>query len=178
IVVGSALGQALQSVVSRNVSPLETAVLSVCQFQAGSAINVIADHAVLRGTVRTLSRPAQARVLERLRELCAGTAQSYGCGIEFRHLLSSPPTINDAEAARHVRQAAAAVLGEANVVDEVAPLMASEDFAYMLDHCPGAYFFLGHDGLSCHHPGFDFDDRILADGAAIFLQLVRQRLGT
>ena len=61
-------------------------------------------------------------------------------------------------------------------MDSVTPLMASEDFAYLLDHCPGAYFFLGHDGLTCHHPEFDFDDTLLAQGAAIFVTLVQQRL--
>ncbi|WP_323028733.1 M20 aminoacylase family protein [Castellaniella defragrans] len=176
IVAGAALVQSLQSVVSRNVSPFDTAVLSVCQFQAGSAINVIADHAVLRGTVRTLSREAQARVLERLRGLCEGTACGYGCEVEFRHLLSSPPTVNQAGPVEHVKRAAAAVLGTGQVVDPVTPLMASEDFAYLLDHRPGAYFFLGHDGLTCHHPEFDFDDALLAQGAAIFATLVYQRL--
>ncbi len=176
IVAGAALVQSLQSVVSRNVSPFDTAVLSVCQFQAGSAINVIADHAVLRGTVRTLSREAQARVLERLRGLCEGTARGYGCEVEFRHLLSSPPTVNQAGPVEHVKRAAAAVLGTGQVVDPVTPLMASEDFAYLLDHRPGAYFFLGHDGLTCHHPEFDFDDALLAQGAAIFATLVYQRL--
>ena len=176
IVAGAALVQSLQSVVSRNVSPFETAVLSVCQFQAGSAINVIADHAVLRGTVRTLSREAQSRVLERLRALCDGMAAGYGCTFEFRHLLSSPPTVNQAAQVEHVKRAAAAVLGADQVVDPVTPLMASEDFAYLLDHCPGAYFFLGHDGLTCHHPEFDFDDALLTQGAAIFATLVYQQL--
>ena len=176
IVAGAALVQSLQTVVSRNVSPFDTAVLSVCQFQAGSAINVIADHAVLRGTVRTLSRPSQARVLERLRELCAGMASGYGCTFEFRHLLSSPPTINHAAPVEHVKRAAAAVLGADQIVDPVTPLMASEDFAYLLDHVPGAYFFLGHDGMTCHHPEFDFDDALLPQGAAIFATLVYQRL--
>ncbi|WP_322995131.1 M20 aminoacylase family protein [Castellaniella sp.] len=175
IVAGAALVQSLQSVVSRNISPFDTAVLSVCQFQAGSAINVIADHAVLRGTVRTLSREAQSRTLQRLQEICAGIAQGYGCQITFDHLLSSPPTINHAGPVAHVRQAAAAVLGADQIIDPVTPLMASEDFSYLLDHCPGAYFFLGHDGLTCHHPEFDFDDALLAQGAAIFATLVYQR---
>lgn len=176
IVAGAALVQSLQSVVSRNISPFETAVLSICQFQAGSAINVIADHAVLRGTVRTLSREAQACTLQRLRDLCEGAARGYGCEVEFRHLLSSPPTINQAGPVAHVKRAAAAVLGADQIVDPVTPLMASEDFAYLLDHCPGAYFFLGHDGLTCHHPAFDFDDALLPQGAAIFATLVHQRL--
>ncbi|MHA3902423.1 M20 aminoacylase family protein [Castellaniella sp. WN] len=176
IVAGAALVQSLQSVVSRNVSPFDTAVLSICQFQAGSAINVIADHAVLRGTVRTLSREAQSRVLGRLRDLCEGAARGYGCEVEFRHLLSSPPTVNQAGPVEYVKRAATAVLGADRVVDPVTPLMASEDFAYLLDRCPGAYFFLGHDGLTCHHPEFDFDDALLERGAAIFATLVYQRL--
>jgi hippurate hydrolase len=75
-----------------------------------------------------------------------------------------------------VRQAAGAVLGADQVV-ECAPLMASEDFAYMLEQRPGAYFFLGHDGRTCHHPGFDFDDRTLATGVAVFAEIVRRQLG-
>lgn len=176
VLVGSSLVQTLQSVVSRNVDPLDTAVLSVCQFHAGSAINVIADTAQLEGTVRTLSRQAQKVVLERLRGVCDGVAATYGCEVRFEHLLSSPPTINTEAETEVVRQAAIQVVGIDNVV-QAEPLMASEDFAFMLEQRPGSYFFLGHDGLTCHHPEFDFDDSSLSTGAGVFLEIVRQRLG-
>jgi hippurate hydrolase len=176
IVVGTALVQALQSVVSRNVDPLDTAVLSICQFHAGSAINVIADSALLEGTLRTLSKQAQQVALQRLRGICDGIAATYGCGVRFEHLLSSPPTINTEAETEVVRRAAAAVVGADKVV-QAEPLMASEDFAFMLEQRPGSYFFLGHDGLTCHHPEFDFDDDSAATGAAVFVEIVRQRLG-
>ncbi|HEU0230115.1 MAG TPA: M20 aminoacylase family protein [Burkholderiaceae bacterium] len=175
LLVGSSLVQTLQSVVSRNVDPLDTAVLSICQFHAGSAINVIADTAQLEGTVRTLSRQAQQVVLDRLREVCDGVAATYGCEVRFEHLLSSPPTINTESETEIVRQAAIRVVGADNVV-EAAPLMASEDFAFMLEQRPGSYFFLGHNGRTCHHPEFDFDDGSLSTGAEVFMEIVRQRL--
>ncbi len=175
IVIGAALVQSLQGVVSRNVNPLDAAVLSICQFHAGTTINVIPGTAWLEGTVRTLSRDAQRIVLEGMRRMGDGFAASHGCEILFEHLQSSPPTMNAAEQVRAVRLAAGAVLGEDRVVDCV-PLMASEDFAFMLEQRPGAYFFLGHAGRTCHHPEFDFDDGTLATGAAVFVEIVRQRL--
>jgi hippurate hydrolase len=115
-------------------------------------------------------------VLERLRRVCDGVAATYGCEVRFEHLLSSPPTINTEAETEVVRQAAIEVVGIDNVV-QAEPLMASEDFAFMLEQRPGSYFFLGHDGLTCHHPEFDFDDGSLSTGAGVFLEIVRQRLG-
>lgn len=175
ILVGTALVQALQSVVSRNIDPLDTAVLSICQFHAGSAINVIADHAVLEGTLRSMSHQAQETALQRVHALCDGTAASYGCRVRFEHLLSSPPTVNHPAATGLVRRAASVVVGAANV-RETPPLMASEDFSLLLEQRPGAYFFLGHDGLNCHHPAFVFDDDTLATGAAMLVEIARQAL--
>ncbi|MFM0397440.1 M20 aminoacylase family protein [Paraburkholderia phytofirmans] len=176
IVVGVNLVQSIQSIVSRNVNPLDTAVVSVCRFLAGTAINVIADTAVLEGTVRTLSVDAQALILARLREICAGAAAMFSCEVSFEHLQSSPPTVNSAQQTEVVRRAAQQVVGVENVIVDVAPLMASEDFAYMLQQRPGSYFFLGHDGLTCHHPEFDFDDNTSPTGAAVFIEIVKQRL--
>ncbi|WP_232304976.1 M20 aminoacylase family protein [Castellaniella caeni] len=176
IVAGAALVQSLQSVVSRNVDPLDVAVLSVCQFHAGTAINVIPGTAQLEGTLRTLSPTARQVALDGLQRVCDGIAATHGCGVRFEHLQSSPATVNASEQTDVVRQAAAAVLGADQVID-CPPLMASEDFAYMLQQRPGAYFFLGHNGLTCHHPGFDFDDDTLSTGVALFAEIVRQRLG-
>lgn len=176
IVVGVNLVQSIQSIVSRNVNPLDTAVVSVCRFLAGTAINVIADTAILEGTVRTLSVDAQALILARLREICAGAAAMFSCEVSFEHLQSSPPTVNSAQQTEVVRRAAQQVVGVENVIVDVAPLMASEDFAYMLQQRPGSYFFLGHDGLTCHHPEFDFDDNTSPTGAAVLIEIVKQRL--
>jgi hippurate hydrolase len=177
LMIGAAIVQSIQSIVSRNIDPLDTAVVSVCKFTAGTAINVIPDTALLEGTVRTLSVAAQELTLQRLRDICDGAARMYGCMIEFEHLQSSPPTVNTPEQTEVVRAAAEHVLGVDNVIPDVAPLMASEDFAFMLQQRPGSYFFLGHDGLTCHHPEFDFDDDTAPAGAAVFLEIVRSRLG-
>jgi hippurate hydrolase len=176
IVVGSSIVQSLQSVVSRNVNPFDAAVLSVCQFHAGTAINVIPETAELEGTVRTMSRETQALIRARLQEVCDGAAQAYGCEVTFEHLQSSPPTINSEVQTKVVRDAAERVLGSDNVVVNADPLMASEDFAFMLERRPGSYFYLGHDGLTCHHPEFDFDDASLSVGANVFIEIVQQRL--
>ncbi|NEX62521.1 amidohydrolase [Noviherbaspirillum sp. 17J57-3] len=177
ILVGTSLVQSIQSIVSRNVDPTEAAVVSVCRFLAGTAINVIPDSAVLEGTVRTFSCATQALVLERLNTLCDGASRSFGCCVVFEHLQTSPPTVNAPFQTDVVRRAAESVLGRDNVIVNVAPLMASEDFAFMLEQCPGSYFFLGHDGLTCHHPEFDFDDSSLPLGASVFIEVIKQRLG-
>ncbi|GAB2904043.1 M20 aminoacylase family protein [Paralcaligenes ginsengisoli] len=177
IIIGSSIVQSLQSVVSRNVDPFDAAVLSICKFHAGTAINVIAETAQLEGTVRTLSKAAQALMLARLRAVCEGAAQTFGCEVTFEHLQSSPPTINTEAETDVVRRAAECVVGKGNVIVNADALMASEDFAFMLEQRPGSYFFLGHDGLTCHHPEFDFDDSSSSIGAGVFIQIVRQRLG-
>jgi hippurate hydrolase len=101
----------------------------------------------------------------------------YGCTVEFAHHQSSPPTVNSPEQTEVVRAAAERALGVDNVIPDVEPLMESEDFAFMLQQRPGSYIFLGHDGLACHHPEFDFDDDTAPAGAAVFLEIVRSRLG-
>ncbi|MFT4068403.1 M20 aminoacylase family protein [Paraburkholderia sp.] len=177
LIVGTTIVQSIQSIVSRNINPLDTTVVSVCKFLSGTAINVIPDTAVLEGTVRTLSVTAQETTLARLRAICEGAATMYGCEVSFEHLQTSPPTLNTPAETETVRRAAGRVLGVDNVIVDVAPLMASEDFAFMLQQRPGSYFFLGHDGLTCHHPEFDFDDDTAPAGAAVFIEIVRQRLG-
>lgn len=175
VMIGAQLVQALQTVVSRNVDPSRRAVLSVCQFHAGSAINVIPESATMEGTIRTMDKDVQKLVLERVQAICRGTAAAYGCKVEFEHLLSAPATFNHQEQTEVVRQAAGRVVGPENVI-QAPQLMNSEDFAAMLEQRPGSYFLLGHDGLTCHNPAFDFDDRLLPVGVAVFVEIVRQRL--
>lgn len=176
IVIGSALVTAIQTITSRSIDPLETAVVSVCQFNAGTAPNIIASTATLEGTVRTLDRQVQADVLRRLREVCAGVGATFDCDIVFDHLQTSPPTLNAAGPVQTVIAAAREVVGEAALDADVPPLMASEDFAYMLERVPGAYFFLGNGGAMCHNPKFDFNDASLPVGVRMFVEIVRQKL--
>ncbi|MFA5488039.1 MAG: amidohydrolase [Candidimonas sp.] len=176
IVVGSALVQSLQTIVSRSIGPMEAAAVSVCSFQAGTAINIISDTAVLEGTIRTLDRNVQATTLRRLREICDGTAQAHGCRIELDHLLTSPPTVNAAGPVATLLQAGRDVLGAENVVEDIAPILASEDFAFMAEQVPACYFFLGQGGHICHHPEFDFNDDVAIHGMRTMARVAELKL--
>lgn len=176
IVVGSALVQSIQTIVSRSTGPMEAAAVSVCSFQAGTAINIISDTAVLEGTIRTLDRDVQATAMRRLREICDGAAVTYGCRVELEHLLTSPPTLNAAGPAAVALQAARDVLGHDNVVEGISPILASEDFAFMAEQVPACYFFLGQGGHVCHHPEFNFNDDVAINGMLTFARIVALRL--
>ncbi|MBV7484675.1 M20 aminoacylase family protein [Bordetella sp. BOR01] len=176
ITVACQLAGMLQTMVSRSIDPLDAAVISVGTFHAGTAPNVIPDQVELQGTVRSLSAVGRDTVLRRMREICGGLAQAHCTTIDCEFELGCPPTINAAEPAAAVARAAARVVGAASVDDQVTPLMASEDFSFMLQQRPGAYFFVGQDGPFCHHPEFDFDDEILPIGASVFAEIVYDRL--
>ena len=176
IVAGAALVQALQTIVSRNIDPLASGVVSICKFHAGEVLNVIPDTAVLEGTARALGLELQEKIFARMRETCAGVATAYDCDVNFEILQSGPPTINAEGPTETVRLAAERVVGAENVINNAMQVMAAEDFAFMLQCRPGSYFYLGHDGLTCHHPEFDFDDNTLPTGAAVFIEIIRERL--
>ncbi len=177
VVIASQLVGMLQTVVSRSLDPLVAGVVSVGMMNGGTAPNVIPDLMELRGTVRTMSIAARETALRRVREICDGLALSNATRIDCEFGLGCPPTINAPGPAATVAAAAARVVGIDAVDDRVTPLMASEDFSYLLQECPGAYFFVGQDGHFCHHPEYDFDDDILPIGAAVFVEIVRDRLG-
>ncbi|WP_434642160.1 M20 aminoacylase family protein [Achromobacter piechaudii] len=177
VVIASQLVGMLQTVVSRSLDPLVAGVVSVGMMHGGSAPNVIPDMMELRGTVRTMSVSARETALRRMREICEGLALANATRIDCEFGLGCPPTINAPGPAATVAAAAARVVGAESVDTRITPLMASEDFSYLLQECPGAYFFVGQDGPFCHHPEFDFDDDILPTGAAVFVEIVRDRLG-
>lgn len=177
IVIGSSLVTALQSIVSRNVDPIENAVISVCRFQAGETNNVIPEFAQLNGTVRTLSIPVRQQVIDRMREVCQGLALSHHCQIDMTLSNNTPPVVNSPEHTQHVIRAAKSVVGAHNLIDNVAPIMAGDDVAVFLQERPGCHFLLGQDGPMCHHPHYDFNDEVASIGVAMFEQLVRLRLG-
>ena len=180
VLVGSHIATALQSIVSRNVRPVDTVVVSVTQIHAGDAYNVIPESAVLRGTVRCFSRDAMALVERRMRSLAEGVAAGFGATAEldFRNLF--PPLVNHDEEASFIADCAADVVGADNVNRQGPLTMASEDFAHMLERVPGAYIQIGNgDGegaCEVHNPGYDFNDGALPYGAALFARLVEKRL--
>jgi amidohydrolase len=177
IVIAMALVQALQSIVSRNVSPTEAAVVSITQVHAGSAYNVIPGEAKLAGTLRAFSDEVRALIRERMRAICAGMAAAFHVEIdvEIRDIFSV--LVNQEEHSRVVAEVARTVVGPTNVKTRSQLKMGSEDFADMLQAVPGAYFWLGHDGsVPVHNPAFTLDDKILPVGASMFARIVETRL--
>jgi hippurate hydrolase len=181
ITTGSELVQKLQTIVSRNVDPLEPAVLSVTKFHSGTAWNIIPNEAVIGGTVRAFSEAVQTQVEQRIRELCAGTALSHGATISVRYERRYPPTVNTSPEAELCASVAASLVGTDRVKRELKPAMGSEDFAWMLQARPGAYMWLGNGtgsvgGCMVHNPGYDFNDAVLPIGAAYWVRLAETAL--
>ena len=181
IVAASSLVSSLQSVVSRGLGYDGGAVVSICSFHAGSANNVIPERATLSGTVRSFSEEVSARVLARMDEVCRGAGETFGVGVELHVDAMYPVLVNDRACAEAVAHTGAALLGDQAVSDAGLPIAAAEDFGYFTRKVPGAYFFLGA-GVgahtpTCHHPDFDFDDRLLPVGVEMFCRLALDRLG-
>ncbi len=177
VVIAMTLGQALQTIVSRNVDPLKSAVLSITQIHAGSAYNVIPGEATLAGTVRTFSEKVREQIRDRIRTIAAGVAAAFQVEIkvDIRDIFSV--LINHEEPSHFVADVAREVVGGDNVLTRPTPKMGSEDFADMLLAVPGAYFWLGHEGdVPLHNPGFVLDDKILPVGASLFSRIIEKRM--
>lgn len=167
IVAGSALVMALQTIVSRNVSPRNPAVVTVGAFQSGQAGNVVAHSAVLRLSIRTTTDEDRELVLNRVRELTKGVAEAYGCTYEIREGVPGAVLVNDPEETRKAYEIARAAFGAKNVVFPGPTYLGSEDFAFMLQQRPGTYCFLGNgDTPMVHHPRYVFNKGLLPVGAA------------
>jgi amidohydrolase len=179
IVAASALVQALQTIASRNVDPIESAVVTVTQIHAGDTWNVIPDTAVLRGTARAFKPEVQDLIERRVREICAGVAATLGCQVKVRYERRYPPLINAAREAEVCAAVMQAMVGAENVL-QVPPVMGSEDFAFMLQAKAGCYVFVGNGpgegGCMLHNPHYDFNDQILPLGASYWSNLVQHIL--
>jgi hippurate hydrolase len=177
VIVAITLAGALQTIVSRNADPRESTVLSITQIHAGSAYNVIPNEAALAGTIRSFSPEIAALVRDRMREIAAGLAQSFGVEIEVDIRSIFDVLVNHPEQSVAAAAVACEIVGEQNVLTEVKPMMGSEDFADMLRAVPGAYCWVGHAGsVPVHNPGFVLDDGILPVGASLLARLVETRL--
>jgi amidohydrolase len=176
VLAGAQLVTALQSIASRNVDPLDSAVISICEFHAGDTRNVIPQTAVLRGTVRTLTPQVKELVGKRVREIVAGVAQTTGTKIDLEYVSGYPVTVNHARETDIATQVAREVAGEANVHD-TAPMMGAEDFSYMLEARPGAFIFCGNgDTAGLHHPAYNFNDEAIVFGTSYWIKLVENTL--
>jgi len=167
---------ALQTIPARFVSSLEPLVVSITQIHGGDAWNVIPDEVLMRGTVRFFAPQLQDRVADLIQQLCSATAQAYGAQAKVYYTRNQPATINTPRYADNAITAAQAVVGADKVRIDGPPAMASEDFSFMLQACPGAYVWLGVDGATpsapLHNPHYDFNDDALALGAAYWVRLV------
>lgn len=173
---GAQLVVALQAIVSRSVDPLESAVLSMCEFHAGSARNVIPQTAKLRGTVRTLSPQTRDLMEQRVRDVVAGVAQLTGTTIELTYDRGYPVVVNHDAQTAHASAVAAEIVGEGRVLD-MPPLMSAEDFSYMLEARPGALIFIGNgNSAGLHHPAYDFNDDAIVFGTSYWIRLVETTL--
>ncbi|MFN3986584.1 MAG: M20 aminoacylase family protein [Rhodocyclaceae bacterium] len=181
VVAAAALVQAIQTITSRSLDPLDAAVVSTTMFNAGEAYNVIPDRARLAGTVRAFSTAVQMRVEQRLRELCAGIAAAFGVEVSFEYRRGYPPTVNTAAEAALCAEVAGTLVGPEQVVRDMRPSMGAEDFAFFLQQKPGCYVWIGNGagegGCMLHNPRYDFNDDILPLGAAYWVGLVHRVLG-
>ncbi|MBD8890991.1 M20 aminoacylase family protein [Roseibium litorale] len=177
VLIAAALVQSLQSIVSRNVEPIQPAVLSVTQIHSGSAYNVIPEKAVLSGTIRYFDDGVKELIYSRIKDMCAGFAISYGVEVTPDLRPTFSVLRNDPDLSAAYLEAAADIVGTENVSDQSALVPASEDFADMLNVVPGAYCTVGHaGGIPVHNPGFVLDDAILPVGASIYARIIERRL--
>ncbi|WP_230971566.1 M20 aminoacylase family protein [Nitrogeniibacter aestuarii] len=176
----AAMIQALQTVVSRVVDPLDAAVVSVTKMQAGEAYNVIPDRARLTGTVRAFSPDVQARVETTMQRICQGIGAAHGVNVNFQFRRGYPATINTAAEAAICADVARSVVGDAAVLTDQKSSMGAEDFAYFLQERPGAYVWIGNGpgegGCMLHNPRYDFNDAVIPTGVTYWVRLVEKLL--
>ena len=181
MVAGASIIMSLQTIVSRNIDPIDSTVVTAGFFKAGSAYNVIPGDAHIGGTTRTTSPENRALVKRRIEEICEGAAKMYGVKVVMEHKPGYPPTVNNPERAKFAIEVAAGVCGENNVRSDTRPSMGAEDFSYMLEQVPGAMVWLGNGGgpeaVSLHNSRYDFNDMAIPFGVSFFVNTVERFLG-
>jgi len=177
VLVGAQIINALQSIVSRNVDPLEAAVVSICMFHAGSTDNVIPQTAQLRGTARSLIPEVQELLEKRVPEIAETTAKLYGAKATVKYRRGYPVLKNHVVQADFAASVAAQIAGADKVDTSLAPVMGAEDFSFMLNARPGAFIFVGNgDSAGLHHPAYNFNDEVIPIGTSYWAKLVETAL--
>jgi amidohydrolase len=182
IVVAAQIVNALQTIVARNINPIDSAVVTVGALHAGTAHNIIADTANMKGTVRYFNPAFQGYFHQRIEQIIAGLCQSHGASYELEYVSLYPPVINDASIAELVRSQAAEVVETPIGIVPECQTMGGEDMSFFLQEVPGCYFFLGSANpekdlaYPHHHPRFDFDETALPMGVEIFIRCVEKFL--
>ncbi|MCC2590247.1 M20 aminoacylase family protein [Chryseobacterium sp. MFBS3-17] len=177
LVCGAAVVMALQTIVSRNVSPWKQTVVNVGSFQSGNAGNVVPQNAVLKLSIRNMDNEVRKMVLDKIRSITRAQAESFGCTWEIREGIPGTVLVNTAKETEWAATVAEEVFGSENVIRNTEPMMSSEDFAFMLEQRPGSYCMLGNgEGFMVHHPKYVFNQDILPVGAAYWVSLVENYL--
>lgn len=180
VIMASQAVNALQTIVSRNIRPSETVVLSITRIHGGEAYNVIPETCTIGGTVRTFSLPALHKVEQRLGEICHGLTTVHGgtVDVDFRTIFH--PVVNNGDVAQFAGDVAAEIVGEDNVLRNLPPGTGSEDFSFMSEVVPSCYLLLGNSDAEhkrpVHNPHYDFNDRAAVYGSAFFAQAVERAL--
>jgi amidohydrolase len=173
VVVGAQIVNQTQTIVSRSVDPIKSGLISICQFHAGSADNVIPQTATLRGTARSLLPEVRDTLENRLREIVEGTAKAYGARATLTYSRHYPVTKNHQQQTDFAAAIATEVSGRGAVDTNTPPVMGGEDFSFMLEARPGAFIFIGNgDSAGLHHPAYDFNDDVLPAGISFWTRLV------
>ncbi len=173
ILVGSQIINQIQSIVSRNVDPLEAAVVTITVFQAGNTDNVIPQTGILRGTARSLTPEVRDLLEKRLGEVVENTARAYGAKAKLTYRRDYPVVRNHERETDFAARVAGEVAGRDRVVTDTPPVMGAEDFSFMLNARPGAFIFVGNGpSAGLHHPAYDFNDEVIPFGASYWVRLV------
>ena len=179
VLVGAQIINQIQSIVSRNVDPLESGVVSICMFQAGHTDNVIPQTAHLRGTARSLTPEVRDLLEKRLGEVVEGTAKLYGAKAKLTYRRGYPVLKNHQRQTSFAAAVAQDIAGKDKVDIDLPPVMGAEDFSYMLESRPGAFIFVGNgDSAGLHHPAYDFNDEAIPVGTSYWVKLVETALPT
>ncbi len=177
ILVGAQIINALQSIVARNVDPLEAAVVSVCMFQSGFTDNVIPQHATLKGTARAFTKEVGELLRRRINDIVEGTARLYGATAKVTYKNGYPVLVNHERETEFAAGVAREIVGNDKVDMNVPPRMAAEDFAFMLNERPGAFIWVGNgDSAALHHPAYDFNDDAIPLGTSYWVRLAEKAL--
>jgi len=175
VLVSAHVIEALQSIVSRNIDPLKSAVVSITKIHGGDAHNIIPDEVELGGGIRCFDPSLRKFIVSRVEEVVTSVAKAYGATAEVRFVFDNPAVINEPVNTAFAAKVAAGIVGDENVNSNSEPVLGSEDFAFMLEKVPGCYLFIGNGaaegGCMIHNPGYDFNDDILTLGATYWVRL-------
>jgi hippurate hydrolase len=177
VLVGAQIITNIQSVVSRNVDPLKSGVVSICMFQAGNTDNVLPQTVKLRGTARSLDAGVRDLLEKRLHQVVEGTAAAYGAKATLKYKRGYPVLENHEQQTEFAASVASGIVGASQVDNTLPPMMGAEDFAFMLHARPGAFIWVGNgDSAGLHHPAYNFNDDAIPFGTSYWVKLVETAL--